>query len=86
MQALYLSDVNISLVETKGFRMRTKSKDRDKEVNRTMRYKGGVRGNGFKLQIEFFNKHLLFAFLKIGFLTLISVIFWDQYRFGAQKI
>ena len=61
----------------KGFRKRMKSKDRDKVVNRAMQYKGEyVRGNGFKLQIEFFNKHLFLAFLKIGFLALIPVIFF----------
>lgn len=70
------SDLNILLAEKKEFRKRVKSIDRDKKVNRKMQYGGDVRGNGFKLQIEFFNKHLFFAFLKIGFLTLIPVIFF----------
>ena len=37
---------------------------------------GYVSGNGFELQIECFNRHLSFAFLKIAFLTLIPLIFF----------
>lgn len=53
-----------------------KSEDGDKEGNRAMQYREAVRGNMFKSQIELFNKHPFLAFLKIGFLTLIPVIFF----------